>query len=230
VDRWCFFCFKSIFSLSNVHQIISFFWWTLIYSTRKDPCVQNIRDSRKFKAWLQSQNTSHWGVLYIIDKVLKCRCPKWPRMSHLDIYSPSYGQKNGRGSNWQFDSRPLKLGNRSESDVCRRSATWCWKALKESYKIVLELVPIRGLSKELWMLKVPGVQTRTVSRLLLESLGKKCHSDVASAESCREYYMGEGGGFPESGPWWIKWVQGCPWFVPTPNGYRMSSNQLVGWF
>jgi hypothetical protein len=46
------------------------------------------------------------------------------------------------------------------------------------------------------MFKVPGVQTGTVSGLLLESPGKKCHSDVASAESCREYYMGEGGGFP----------------------------------
>jgi hypothetical protein len=26
--------------------------------------------------------------------------------------------------------------------------------------------------------------------------GKKCHSDVAFVESCKEYYMGEGGGFP----------------------------------
>jgi hypothetical protein len=25
---------------------------------------------------------------------------------------------------------------------------------------------------------------------------KKCHLDIASAESYREYYMGEGGGFP----------------------------------
>jgi len=34
----------------------------------------------------------------------------------------------------------------------------------------------------------------------------------------------------ESGPWWVKWVQGCPWFVPTPRVFRMSTNQLVGWF
>jgi hypothetical protein len=46
------------------------------------------------------QKTSHWSVLGIIGKVLKFRCPKWPRMSHLDICSPSYGQKNGRESNW----------------------------------------------------------------------------------------------------------------------------------
>jgi hypothetical protein len=45
----------------------------------------------------KGQNTSHWGVYYTIGKVLKCRCPKWPRMSHLDIFSPSYGQKRGPG-------------------------------------------------------------------------------------------------------------------------------------
>ncbi len=144
----------------------------------------------------RDQNTLHWGFLYTIGKVLKCRCPKWPRMNHLDICSSSYGQKKGRESNWQFDSRPLKVGNRPESDVCRRSATWRWKVLKESDKIALKLIPIRGLSKKLWMPKVPGVQTGTILGLLLGSPGKKCRSDVALAESCREYYMGEGGGFP----------------------------------
>jgi hypothetical protein len=84
----------------------------------------------------------HWGVLYTIEKVLKCRCPTWPRMSHWDICSPSYGQKRGRESNWQFDSRPLKVGNRPESDVCRRSATWRWKIINESYKISSDLIPI----------------------------------------------------------------------------------------
>jgi hypothetical protein len=143
----------------------------------------------------KGQNTSHWGVLYTIGKVLKCKCPKWPRMSHLDISSSSYGQKKGRESNWQFDSRPPKVENRPESEVFRRSATWRWKDLKESYKIALDFIPIEGLSKKLRMPKVPGVQTGTISGLLLGSPGKKCHSDVASAESCREYYKG-GGGFP----------------------------------
>jgi hypothetical protein len=31
-------------------------------------------------------------------------------MGHLDIYNTSYGKKKGPESNWQFDSRPLKLG------------------------------------------------------------------------------------------------------------------------
>ncbi len=41
-----------------------------------------------------------------------------------------------------------------------------------------------------------GVQTKTVSGLLLGSPGTKSHSDVGATEKCKEYYMGEGGGFP----------------------------------
>ncbi len=44
-------------------------------------------------------------------------------MSHLDICSPSYEQKKGRESNWQSDSRPLKVGNRPIPDVHSGSAT-----------------------------------------------------------------------------------------------------------
>jgi hypothetical protein len=42
----------------------------------------------------------------------------------------------------------------------------------------------------------PGTPTGTISGLQLGSLGKKSHLDIAPAERCREYYMGEGGGFP----------------------------------
>jgi hypothetical protein len=91
---------------------------------------------------------------------------------------------------------PLKVGNRLDFDVCRRRATWCWKALEESYKIASDLIPIKGLRKKLWMPKVLRVQPGTISRLLFGSPGKKCHSDVASVGSCKEYYMREGDGFP----------------------------------
>jgi hypothetical protein len=53
----------------------------------------------------RGQNSLPWRVLYIIGKVLKCRCPKWPRMSHLDVCSSSYGQKKGRESNYQFEKK-----------------------------------------------------------------------------------------------------------------------------
>jgi hypothetical protein len=137
----------------------------------------------------------HWGVLYIVGKVLKYRCLEWPRMSHLDIWSISYGRKKGWESNWQFDSRPLKVRNRPDLGVCRWSATQHWKALKESYKFSSNFIPIRSLSKKLWTPKVPVVQTGAVSGLHFGSPGKKCHSDVSAAERHKKYYMGEGGGF-----------------------------------
>jgi hypothetical protein len=127
---------------------------------------------------------------------LESTCPKWPRMSHLDIRSTSYGRKKGRESNCQFDSRPLKVRNRPDPGACRPSATRRWKALEESYNFALDLIPIGGLSKELWAAKVPGVQTGTVSRLSLGSPGTKSHLDVAPVEWRKVYYMGEGGGFP----------------------------------
>ncbi len=145
---------------------------------------------------MKGQNTLHWGVFGVIGKVLKCRCLNWPCIGHLDICSSSYGQKRGRESNWQFDSRPLKVGNRPLLNVCSGSTTRRWKALNESYNFGSNLVLIRAWGEKLWFPKVPGVQTGTVSGLHLGSPGKKSHLDVASVRSCREYYKGEGGGFP----------------------------------
>jgi hypothetical protein len=136
----------------------------------------------------KAQNTSHWGVLGVVGKVLKRRYRKCPRIGHLDICSPSYGQKKGRESNWQFDSRPQKVGNRPLPDLRIESGIRRWKDLDEGYKFALDLVTIRAGSRELWAPKVPGLQ--------LGSPGKKSHLDVVSAERRREYYMGEGGGFP----------------------------------
>jgi hypothetical protein len=105
----------------------------------------------------KAQNTSNWGVLGVIGKVLKCKYWKWPRIGHLDIWSPSYGQKKGRESNWQFDSRPLKVGNRPLPDLRIESAIRRWKDLDEGYKFGLDLVAIRLCSRELWAPKVPGL-------------------------------------------------------------------------
>jgi hypothetical protein len=142
----------------------------------------------------RSQISSHLNVLNVIGKVLKCRCPKWPRIGRLDIYSPSYGQKKGRESNWQFDSRPLKVGNRPVPDVRSRSATWSWKALFEGYKFGLDLVPIEGRGEELRSPKVPGVQIGTISGLHFGSPGKKSHSDATPVGERRVYYREYGGG------------------------------------
>jgi hypothetical protein len=105
----------------------------------------------------KAQNTLHWGVLGVIGKVLKRRYRKWPRIGHLDICSPSYGQKKGRESNWQFDSRPLKVKNRPLSYLRIESAIRSWKDLDKGYKFGLDFVAIRLRSRELWAPKVPGL-------------------------------------------------------------------------
>jgi hypothetical protein len=178
----------------------------------------------------RSQNTSHLGVFYIIEKISKCRCRKWACMGHLDIYNTSYGKKKGQELNWQFDSQPLKVGNRPDPGVCRWNATHFWKALKESYKFALDLIPIGGLSKELWLREDSGVQTGTVSGLLVGSPETKSHLDVGAMERRREYDMGEDGGFPRV---WVVVSLVSPWSpvaCPSTKGASKSelTNMLVG--
>jgi hypothetical protein len=97
----------------------------------------------------KAQNTSHWGVLGVIGKVLKRRYQECPRIGHLDICRPSYGKKKGRESNWQFDSRPLKVGNRPLPEVRIGSTIRRWKDLDKGYKFGSDLVAIRSRSWEL---------------------------------------------------------------------------------
>jgi hypothetical protein len=178
----------------------------------------------------KGQNILSWSVLYTIRKVLKCKCRNWPRMCHSDISSINYTPKKGQESNWQFDSRPLKVKNRPDLDVCRWSVTHHWKSLERSYKFALDLHSIVNLSKELWTPKVPRFQTGIVLRLLLGNLGKKCHLNASAAGKHIEYYMGEGDDFP-----WVRVVmnhvsQGSP--VACPNTKSVPkcelTNLLVG--
>jgi hypothetical protein len=105
----------------------------------------------------KGKNTSHWGFLGVIGKVLKRRYRKFPRINNSDICSPSYGQKKGRESNWQFDSRPLKVGNRPLPEVRFGSAIRRWKDLDEGYNFGWDLIVIQLCSRELWRFKVSGV-------------------------------------------------------------------------
>jgi hypothetical protein len=83
----------------------------------------------------------------------------------------------------------------TQPSACRWSATHHWKALDESYKFVSDLIPIEGLSKELWFRKVAKVQTGTILGLL-GSPEIKSHLYAGAVERQKDYYMGEGGGFP----------------------------------
>jgi len=167
---------------------------------------------------LRGQNSMAGCALYISGKVLKCRCPKWARIAHLDIWNTSYGQKKARESNSRdsasFDSRPLKVGNRPEILSCRKRATYRWKGLDETYNFALDGESIEGLLRKLWSLKVRDKMAiwmpppRRVTEYTIRGkvvASPKVRAVVSLVCSC------------------------CPWLVLTPKGSRMSSNHFV-WF
>jgi len=124
---------------------------------------------------------------------------KMSRIAHSDICNTSYGQKKGRESNCQFDSQPLKVGNRPLPDVRFGSATRRWKALNESYNFALDCITIGDLLAKLWGFKVPGVPFGAILGLPRGSPGKNNHLDVGFVESHRVYHKGEVVGFPKGG-------------------------------
>jgi hypothetical protein len=144
-----------------------------------------------------------------------------------DIWNTSYGQKKGRESNCQFDSRPQKVGNRPLFDVRFESATWRWKAFDKSYNFALDRIAIRGLIVKLWGSKVPGVPFGAISGLPLGSPGKNSHFDVTSVESCRVYYKGEGGGFPQVRAVVSLVCPCCLWLVLAPRVPQLCTNHFV---
>jgi hypothetical protein len=164
------------------------------------------------------QNTSHWGVLGVIGKVLKRRYRKCPRIGNSDICSPSYGQKKGRESKWQFDSRPLKVRNRCLPDVRFGSAIHRWKDLDEGYNFGSDLVAIQLCSRELWWFKVPGVSR--ICAIWMPPLWRAAENTIGSKVVAYSPSPGRG----ES------CVSKCPWQVPTPKGVPNAKLTSRGWF
>jgi hypothetical protein len=161
----------------------------------------------------KAQNTSHWGVLGVIEKVLKRWCRKWPRIGHLDICSPSYGQKKKSGIDLFLTSESKvryvveKISTRATSLVQTSSRS---DVTVRSY----ELPKSRDSARDNFG-TISGLQPGSPG-----SPGKKWHSGVGAAESHRVYYREYGGGIlPRSGPWCVSWskvpvacpnTQGCP--------------------
>ncbi len=168
---------------------------------------------------LEDQNTSHWGVLGVIGKVLKRRYRKCSRILDLDICSPSYGQKKGRESNWQFDSRPLKVGNRP-LERSRRGLQLRFRPRRDPRSgrgVMPSQSPGSPESGQLGgfrdsNLGVPGI----------------CAIWMWVRRSVAEYTIGSMV-VAYSRAWGVVCPSEseCPWLVPTPKGPRMDSNQLV---
>jgi hypothetical protein len=161
---------------------------------------------------------------------MKLRYRKFPRIGNSDICSPSYGQKKGRESNWQFDSRPLKVGNRPLSDVRFGSAIRRWKDLDEGYNFGLDLVAIQLCSRELWRFKVPGVPSGQF-RDSISGVPGICAIWMPPSRRAAENTIGSNVvAYSPSPGRGESCVSKCPWQIPTPKGVPNAKLTSRGWF
>jgi hypothetical protein len=84
--------FVRALSIVNAHDVVTPLWANCEGEahTPKSGKLESSGTPENLEHDFMAQISSHLSALGVIGKVLKCRCPKWPRMSHLDICSPSY--------------------------------------------------------------------------------------------------------------------------------------------
>jgi len=127
----------------------------------------------------------------------------WP-FGHLQ---PKLWAKEGPGVKLAVWLPTIK-SQESTSSRCRLEE--CDTALESSWRelqLWFRTRPDLSLGRGAMAVQSPRSPAGTVSGLHFGSPNKMCHSDVASATSRREYYVGEGGGFP-----WVRAVVSlvCP--------------------
>jgi hypothetical protein len=144
----------------------------------------------------KGQNTSHWGFLYIIAKLSRCKCRKWACMSHLDICSTSYDKKERprvKLAIWL----PTTKSQESTRPQCVQVN--CNTPLKSSqWGLELFFRPHRNQrsTQEVMCLQSHGSPNCCNFRTPTWESQKKKPFRCGPVESCIVYYMGEGGGFP----------------------------------
>jgi len=188
-----------------------------------------LRDSANSEFNCRSQNTSPWGVLYIVGKALKCRCRKWPLMSHLDICSTSYGWKKARSQTGNLTLDHKKLGI-DPIPVC---ADGVWKTVGNLLRRATSLLQTSSQS-EVWArsYELPKSWKSKLGQFRDSSLGVPGIKVIwmrVPWSNAENTIWGKVVASPESKPWWVQWVkvarglsqhQKCPKWVLT--------NLLVG--
>jgi hypothetical protein len=145
----------------------------------------------------------------------------------MGSHDPINGQKKGRESNCQFDSRPLKVENRPNFFLWRWCATYCWKALDKGYIFGLDLTSIKGLHTKLWVSKGARVPILGISQV-----GVPGQNDIwvlAPWLGTKNTIRGMVVASPKFGSWWVLWIYVCLWLVRAPKVLWLCTNQLV-WF
>jgi len=129
-------------------------------------------------------------------------------MSKIGLHHPfeylkniSYGQKKGRESNGQFDSRPLKVKNRPNFLAFRLHGTYLWKTLDVGYNFASNIISIGGLHTKLCTFKVVRVSIPRISRLTFESPETKCHLGAGPVTRQKNTIRGKVVASPKFEPW-----------------------------
>jgi hypothetical protein len=146
------------------------------------------------------------------------------------------------GSHWQFGYVKHKLWakegsgvkvavwlltTKSRESTSSRCAIWvCDTALKSSRR-ELQLCFRSRRDRTLHSGDINVQSPETISGLPRGSPGKNGHLDATSAASCKVYYKGEGGGFPQVRAV-VSLVCPCfPWLVLTPKVLQLCTNHFV---
>jgi hypothetical protein len=141
---------------------------------------------------LKGQISMDCCALGTVGKLLKRRCLKWARIAHLDIWKASYGQKKGRESNWQFDSRPLKVG----STFFRHPIWECDTALESSR---------RGLQLCFRPRRNRTLQSGDIGANLGQF--RDSHAGIPGKKEKVYTIRGKVVASPKSRPWWVLCVR-----------------------
>jgi hypothetical protein len=116
----------------------------------------------------------------------------------------------------------FRVRNRLDPGVCRWIATRNWKALKESYKFALDLIPIGGLSKKLLNAQSPGSPNRNnFETPLWESREKVPFGCKCDRVTQRILYGGR---------WWLPLSSGCGESSESVLPMATSESQHQKWF
>jgi hypothetical protein len=124
------------------------------------------------------------------------------------------------------------LTTKSRESTSSRCPIWeCDTALKSSRrKLQLCFRPHcdpRSARKVMGLQSPERAPFGAISGLPLGSPGKNSHLDVASVESCRVYYKGEGGGFPQVRAVVSLVCPCCLWLVLAPRVFQLCTNHFV---
>jgi len=109
---------------------------------------------------------------------------------------PKLWAKEGLGVKLAVWLRTIKSRESTSSRRCLEECDTALESSRRELKHWFKTRPDSSLGRGAMAVQSSGSPAGTLSGLHFGNPNKMCHSDVASAISRREYYMGEGGGFP----------------------------------